>query len=346
MKEKRKNVWLKIALIGLCAVAIMFGLTTGSVWAHEADSHPHAEGSKAIPSTVPPDDACRATKPPGPCDTDHSRPEHGSLGNIGAKLSNPLGNLWSLTTSWNMPAFYDGDVNAGNPEVGASMVLEPILPIPLYGSGKSEWRMITRPVIPLIFSEPDPTGFNEFDNRNGIGDIQLPLLFNLPESIAGHFIMGGGPVTLFPTATSNALGSNQWAMGPAVVFGYKTKKMTVGVFPNYFKKIGGSGQKDDQRDVNKGSMLYFFNYMLGDAWQVGMNPTISYNHNTDSSDKWSVPVGGYVGKTIKFGKLPINIKVGGEYSVVSPDTFGKRFSFRFQITPVIPGLISNPIFGK
>ena len=77
-----------------------------------------------------------------------------------------------------------------------------------------------------------------------------------------------------------------------------------------------------------------------------MNPTITYNQNTDSSDKWSVPVGGYVGKTIKLGMLPINIKVGGEYSVVSPDTFGKRFSFRFQITPVIPGLISNPIFGK
>ena len=192
MKEKRENSWLKMTLIGLCAVALMFGLTTGSVWAHEADPHPHAEGVKAIPSTVPADDACRKTKPPGPCDMDHNRPEHGSLGNIGAKLANPLGDVWALTTSWNMPAFYDGDVNAGNPEIGASMVLEPILPIPLYGSGKSEWRMITRPVIPLIFSEPDPTGFNEFDNRNGIGDIQLPLLFNLPESIAGHFIMGGG----------------------------------------------------------------------------------------------------------------------------------------------------------
>ena len=47
MKEKRKNIWLKIALIGLCAVALMFGLTTGSVWAHEDDPHPHAEDSVA-----------------------------------------------------------------------------------------------------------------------------------------------------------------------------------------------------------------------------------------------------------------------------------------------------------
>jgi hypothetical protein len=49
---------------------------------------------------------------------------------------------------------------------------------------------------------------------------------------------------------------------------------------------------------------------------------------------------------VKFGKLPVNIKVGGEYNVVSPDTFGQRYQFRFQITPVIPGLIKEPIFGK
>jgi hypothetical protein len=326
MKEKRKNVYPKMALIGLCAVALMFGLTTGSGLAHEDDPHPHAEDSVAKSA--------------------YKHPKHGSLGQIGAKLSNPLGDLWSLTTSWNMPAFYDGDVNTGDPQLGASTVLEPVLPIPIFGSGAGEWRMVTRPIIPLIWSEPIPKGFNDFDNKTGIGDIQLPLLFNLPESISGHWLIGGGPVWLFPTATDDALGENQWGLGPAVVFGYKTKKAVVGVFPNYFWKIGASGQNKDQPDVNKGSLLYFFNYMLGDAWQVGMNPTITYNDKATSNNKWSVPVGGYVGKTIKWGKMPVNIKVGGEYSVVSPDTFGKRFSFRFQITPVIEGLIKNPIFGK
>jgi hypothetical protein len=28
-----------------------------------------------------------------------------------------------------------------------------------------------------------------------------------------------------------------------------------------------------------------------------------------------------------------------------PDTFGERTAFRFQITPVVPGLVKNPIFG-
>jgi hypothetical protein len=44
--------------------------------------------------------------------------------------------------------------------------------------------------------------------------------------------------------------------------------------------------------------------------------------------------------------MPLNIKAVVEYSVVSEDTFGKRAAFRFEITPVIRSLITEPIFGK
>jgi hypothetical protein len=45
------------------------------------------------------------------------------------------------------------------------------------------------------------------------------------------------------------------------------------------------------------------------------------------------------------GRLPVNIRVGLEYSVVSPDDFGQRAQFKIQIQPVIPGLVRKPIFG-
>jgi hypothetical protein len=77
-----------------------------------------------------------------------------------------------------------------------------------------------------------------------------------------------------------------------------------------------------------------------------MNPTITFNNRAKPDDRWNVPVGLFAGKTIKIGKMPVNIKAGVEYSVVSPDAFGQRAQFRFQITPVIPSLIKNPIFGK
>jgi len=299
-----------------------------SAWSHEATPHPHAEDSEVG-------------------QTKDVHPEHGSMGAIGNKLANPLGDLWQLSMSFNGPSFYDGDINSGEPEVGGMMAFQPVMPIPMWGEGKDEVRMIVRPIIPVIFSSPIPKGNNKFAHQGGIGDIELPFLLNAPESMAGKWIIGGGPVFMFPTATTNALGNDQFAMGPAVVLGYKpNKKTTYGIFPNYFWKIGSTGQHEDTENINQGSLLYFFNYMLPNAWQVGMNPTITYNHQADSGNKWSVPIGGYVGKTTKIGKLPVNIKFGLEYSVVSPDDWGQRVAFRLQVTPVVPGLINKAIFGK
>jgi len=221
--------------------------------------------------------------------------------------------------------------------------------------------MITRPIVPIYFGTPTPEGFkgppqnpshigdnilNNFSHESGLGDIQLPLMVNLPKKYAGNWLFGMGPVFQFPTATNDALGQDQWALGPVMVLGYKGKRWLGGIFPNYFWKIGSAGQDSNTPDVNQGSLLYFFNYSLPDAWQVGFNPTITYNHRAPSGNKWRVPVGLYVGKTIKMGKVPVNIKVGGEYVVVTQDTFGERFTFKFIITPVMPSLIKSPIFGE
>jgi hypothetical protein len=45
-------------------------------------------------------------------------------------------------------------------------------------------------------------------------------------------------------------------------------------------------------------------------------------------------------------KDTVNIKAGLAYSMVSPDDFGQRVQFKIQITPVIPSLVKNSIFGK
>lgn len=206
--------------------------------------------------------------------------------------------------------------------------------------------MITRPIIPIVFSTPIPTGFNEFDKKSGLGDIQLPLLLSFPPSVVGKkLIFGAGPIFEFPTATNDDLGADQWSMGPAVVLGYKAKDWTAVLFPNYFWKIGSAGQ-GDKPDTSKGTLLYSFVYKLDKGWQIGTNPTISYNDRATSGNKWNVPVGPFIGKTFKMGNTPVNIKLAAEYSVVSQDDFGQRFGLRLQITPVVKGLVKNPIFGK
>jgi hypothetical protein len=289
--------------------------------------------------------AAKAQEQQGSTSAPEAHSEHGDMGSVGKKLANPLGALWSLSFNFEALKFFDGDINTNDPKVGSDVIFQPVLPIPLYGEGPATWRMITRPVIPLIFSQPIPEGFNDFDHKAGLGDIQLPLLLAVPQKYAGHWILGGGPVGMFPTATDDALGSDQFALGPAIVVGYKTKKVTTVLFPNYFWKVGSSGQDYNKPDISQGTLFYSFVYSLPDAWQIGTNPTITYNNKATSGNKWNVPVGLFVGKTIKIGKLPVNIKAGLEYSVVSQDDFGKRTAIRIQITPVIRSLIQNPIFG-
>ncbi|AOS97584.1 hypothetical protein AUP74_02168 [Microbulbifer aggregans] len=279
---------------------------------------------------------------------EHEHPEHGSMATVGKKLSNPTSDIWALTVAWGLPTFYDGDINLGNPKVGLSATAQPVLPIPLYGEGDNEWRLITRPIIPLLFRQPVPIGFNDFDKEAAIGDIQLPLLlapptdsFNPP---GGKWILAGGPVFEFPTATSDDLGSNQTSAGIAMALGYANEKITALIFPNYFWHVSDNGQ-GDRPDTSKGSMLYQFSYRLGDGWEITAAPTITYNDKAPPANKWNVPVGILVGKTFPIFGHPVKILGGVEYSVVSQDDFGKRAQFRLNITPVIPSLIQKPLFG-
>jgi len=109
----------------------------------------------------------------------YSHPEHGSLDEIGAKLSNPVSDVWAMFTEFDL-YFSDGDVNTGASQIGGRMILQPIMPFPLYGKGENAWKLITRPTIPVLFSQPVPKGFDEFTNLGGLGDITLPLLVAPP----------------------------------------------------------------------------------------------------------------------------------------------------------------------
>jgi hypothetical protein len=266
--------------------------------------------------------------------------EHGSLSEVGAKLSNPVSDVWALFTELDL-YFSDGDLNEGSSEVGGRMIFQPVLPFPLYGRGEDAWKLITRPTIPVLFSQPVPQGFDEFTHLGGLGDTQLPMLVSPP---SGNWLLGIGPTWLFPSATREEFGQEQWGVGPAAVIGYHTPKWLAGVFPQYTFGIGG-WNGENTPDASYLSMLYFFVYNLPDAWQIGFNPTISYDDNAPSGNKWNVPVGLFVAKTTKIGNVPFKFQLGVEYSVVSEDDFGQRAQVKLNIIPVIPSLVKTPILS-
>jgi hypothetical protein len=105
IKSKQESAYLKMLRIGLCAVVIMFVLSTGSVLAH--DVTPHSEDSVAV--------------------SKDKQSKHGNLGAVGAKLANPLSELWSLSFDFQPFKFYDGDLNNGNPRVGSGVTFQPVM---------------------------------------------------------------------------------------------------------------------------------------------------------------------------------------------------------------------------
>ena len=272
-----------------------------------------------------------------------SHADHGSLAEVSHKLSDPTSNVWALFTEFDL-SFSDGNVNNGDPKIGGDMNFQPVLPIPLYGEGKDQWKIIARPSIPVIFSNPVPRKvFNSFNHIGGLGDSILPLPVVPP--MGKNWMLGLGPTFLFPTATNDALGREQFGIGPSGILGYKTKQFTVGVFPQYFFKVGSIDNQAGKPDASFGNFLYFAYWNLPDAWQVGMNPVITYDDKATKGNKWNVPLGLMVTKTTAVGKRPVKFQLGFEYSVVSQDDFGKRFMIKLNIIPVIQALVKNPIFG-
>lgn len=268
-------------------------------------------------------------------------PPNGDVSETGKKLSNPLSNVWAMFTEFDMN-FSDGKLNSGHKQIGSRMIFQPILPIPLYGRGEKEWRLITRPTIPVLFSEPVPSGQGKFAHEASLGDIQVPLLISPPVK---NWILGAGPTLLFPTATKKEFGRQQYGVGPAVVVGHYNEKVTMGVFPQYFFGIGSRGP---DRGVEKASylnLLYFMFYNLPKAYQIGFSPTITYDRRASSGNKWNAPIGVTVWKTARVGNTITKFELGVEYSVVRQQDFGQRFAVKFSIIPVIPSLIRKPLFG-
>jgi hypothetical protein len=264
------------------------------------------------------------------------------LAETGKKLSNPIGDVWALFAHFDLN-FSDGDLNTGDSKIGSKMIFQPILPIPLYGSGANKWNLITRPTIPVLFSASVPTGFDTFDRKAGLGDIQLPLVIS-PST--GKLLLGAGPAFLLPTASNDAFGRNQWGAGPALVVGYLTEKATFVAFGQYYWGTGWQGEREPGvPHASYLNLLYLMYVNLPNAWQFGFSPTINYDHRASSGNKWNVPVGLMVTKTTLVGKLPVKFQFGVEYSVVSQNAYGEQAKIVLEVIPVIPALIRRSILG-
>ena len=271
---------------------------------------------------------------------------------VAKELSNPAGSLASLFTSLEYKT-YKGDLPDADDQNGWTFTFQPVLPFPVGDKGR---RIIFRPLVPVPIDQPvfkeevgvgDPVivesgahsttvipGIGEFKRKDtNLGDISFDLVYagTDMETKQEGYLWGVGAAGTLPTATDDALGGDQWRLGPEIFAGVIRKWGTVGGVVSHKIDIGGSN--DDSYSVTGGQ--YFYAIGLGDGWQIASGPNFSYNWEADSDQAWTLPVGFGVAKTTALGNTKVKFQGQVQYFVEQPDVYGPDMLFKFTITPVI-----------
>jgi hypothetical protein len=280
------------------------------------------------------------------------------IADISKKLKNPMADLWMFNFQNDYTAFVS-EIPGTQRRYFNTTSFQPVISVPI----GDEWTLVNRPVFSWVngemptrntfdslgllnsggsgFSGGAPyggpssiTSLIDVDTDSSLGDFVFLSMIG-PADI-DKIIWGAGVTTMWPTATDDRFGSEKYSAGPVLTGAYLGDKWTVGALAQQWNSYAGD---DDRSDVNKMNLQYFLYYNLPNQWTVGMAPNIVADWEQDEDNRWTVPVGLGVSKTLFLGKLPVKVGIEYQYSVIKPDFVGNEQNVRISFTPIIPNLI-------
>ena len=251
---------------------------------------------------------------------DHDTVKTANESDIAKESENPIGNLTVLPLE-NYTNFQVG------PNKGTQNILEfePVVPIHL----NSDWNLITRAIIPAVWN-PDLAPFPSVPQAFAPTNFSA---FLTPRNETDGWLWGVGPIAQLPTATSPTVGSSVWGLGPTAVVVKTTEHVVAGVLVNQVWSLGGVETGPGGKRYSTFLVEPFFNYNFGHGWFLNAAPIITADWETPGR-KWTVPIGGSVGRIIKLGgKLPVKFSLGGYYNVVTPQ-YGARWQLESTVAVI------------
>ena len=119
-----------------------------------------------------------------------------------------------------------------------------------------------------------------------------------------------------PTHTEFRFGTDKWSAGPAAVIFVTPGKWVLGAIVQNIWSFAGDS---DAADVNVFSAQVAVNYKLKNRWYLTTAPLITANWEEDKENRWTVPLGGGIGRLFKLkGKKAVAVDVGAYYNVETP----------------------------
>ena len=268
---------------------------------------------------------CSLLTSPLPAQENTEAPASLSLEEIDRQLNNPLAKTWALVLQDNI-GIQEGDAVDGTTTSNV-MFFQPLLPVPLgenlIFSGRPVFPLVTVPNVDFSTGEAE-------GHTTGFGDLQLLTL--LGPGKADGWVWGAGATFKFPTASDERLGQGKYQAGPAAMIFHMGRPWVTGLLLQHWSSFAGD---DDRSTTRFTDLQYVVRYSLPKAWSIGAGPSITYDWEAESGDRWTVPIGLGVTKTVRVGKLPMKLRAEVHYSVVQPDSYGDAWNIRLQVTPVI-----------
>ncbi len=243
---------------------------------------------------------------PGESDTD-----------LAKKLSNPVADLISIPFQFN----YDQGYGPADHGRKAFVNVQPVFPFSI----SQDWNLITRTILPIVNMESPADGV---ESQFGLGDTLQSFFFS-PKAPVGGWIVGAGPVFLWPTSTSTDLGSEKWGAGPTVVVLQQRSGWTYGILGNHVWSYAGHS---DRADVNATFLQPFVSYTFPTVTTLGLSTESTYDW---TASQWTVPINLSASQLLKFGKQPVSLAIGPKFYVEGPSG-GPDWGLRFTVTLLFP----------
>ncbi len=210
---------------------------------------------------------------------------------LAQKLQNPVANLISV------PFQSNWDFNAGPANATRDTLnVQPVIPFAL----TDDLNLITRTIMPIIHAESPVEGGG---THSGVGDILQSFFLSPSKPVAG-WILGAGPVLLYPSASDDTLGSEKWGLGPTAVALQQRNGWTYGVLANHVWSFAGAS---DRAHVNSTFLQPFLSYTNRMRTTFVVNTESGYDW---TASQWTVPINPLVSQLIRIGRLPLSLGLG------------------------------------
>ncbi|WP_420337627.1 hypothetical protein [Roseibium sp.] len=241
---------------------------------------------------------------------------------LAKRAQDPLANVKALMTD-NAVALRTG---RGNDKPAYNFQLQPVYSIPT-----ESWTFIPRGIIPIV-GAPGSAGIPKLgtepvaqgETKWGLGD-SIFQLFMTPKT-DGDFKIGFGPQVGLKTHTNKRSAGHGWGGGlVGIAFGNAGNLAYGGIVNHMWGEDGFS--------LSGVQPMIMYNFESIPGLYVGYNNSITYDWNAKAGDRWQVPLGAMIGKTIPIGTggQALDLQLGA-YGMAAKPTGGADAEVRFGVS--------------